>query len=88
MKKDLVKDQAGCLEDTPLFNAWRRLSGEKTVWRAERARFLDRRSRRAKPGIEPLLTRWGKSGVFLNHSAAAFHTVFSTSSLIFFILKI
>jgi hypothetical protein len=54
----------------------RRLSGEKTVWKAERAWFLDRRERRAKPGIEPLLTRWGKSGVFLNHSAAASQTVF------------
>jgi hypothetical protein len=36
----------------------------------------------AKPGIEPLLTRGGKSGVFLKHSAAAFNTVFSISSLI------
>ncbi|MDH5707261.1 MAG: hypothetical protein OEZ45_14735, partial [Candidatus Aminicenantes bacterium] len=44
-----------------------RLGGEKTVWKAERAWFLDRRERRAKPGIEPLLTRWGKRGVFLNH---------------------
>jgi len=41
-----------------------RLGGEKTVWKAERARFLKRSERRAKPGIEPLLTRWGKSGVF------------------------
>jgi hypothetical protein len=46
-----------------------RLGVEKTVWKAERAWFLDRRERRAKPGIEPLLTRWGKSGVFLNHLA-------------------
>jgi hypothetical protein len=37
---------------------------EKTVWKAERAWFLERSERRAKPGIEPLLTRWGKSGVF------------------------
>jgi hypothetical protein len=29
---------------------------EKTVWKAERAWFLDQRKRRAKPGIEPLLT--------------------------------
>jgi len=85
MPENNVKDQAGCLEDTPLFNAWRKLSGEKTVWKAERAWLLDRRERRAKPEIEPLLTRWGKSGVFLNHSAAAFHTVFSTPSLILFI---
>ncbi len=33
-----------------------RLGGEKTVWKAERARFLDLRERRAKPGIEPLLS--------------------------------
>jgi hypothetical protein len=32
--------------------------------KAERARFLDRRERRAKPETEPLLTRWVKSGVF------------------------
>jgi hypothetical protein len=44
-----------------------RLCVEKTVWKAERAWFLDRRERRAKPGIEPLLTRWGKSGVFSRH---------------------
>jgi len=42
---------------------------EKTVWKAERAWFLERRKRRAKPGIELLLTRWGKSSVFLNHLA-------------------
>jgi len=42
---------------------------EKTVWKAERAWFLDRRERRAKPVIEPLLTRWVKIGVFLNHPA-------------------
>jgi len=31
------------------------LGGEKTVWKAERARFLKRSERRAKPGIELLL---------------------------------
>jgi len=40
--------------------------------KAERAWFLDRRSRRAKPETEPLLTRWVKSGVFSNHSAGDF----------------
>jgi hypothetical protein len=46
-----------------------RLGVEKTVWKAERAWFLDRRERRAKPEIEPLLTRWGKSGVSSRHLA-------------------
>jgi hypothetical protein len=44
-----------------------RLRVEKTVWKAERAWFLDQRERRAKPGIEPLLPRWGKSGVSSKH---------------------
>jgi len=37
--------------------------------KAERARFLDRRERRAKPETEPFLSRWDKSGVPSNHSA-------------------
>jgi len=37
--------------------------------KAERAWFLDQRERRAKPETEPLLTRWGKSGVFSRHPA-------------------
>jgi hypothetical protein len=49
--------------------------------KAERAWFLDRRERRAKPETEPLLTRWGKSGVLSIHSAGAIQTVFSTPSL-------
>jgi hypothetical protein len=55
---------------------------EKTVWKAERAWFLDRRKRRAKPGIEPLLTRWGKSGVFSESTALSFlkHTRRPTAS--------
>jgi hypothetical protein len=44
--------------------------------KAERARFLDRRERRAKPETEPLLSRWDKSGMFLNHSAGDIHTAF------------
>jgi hypothetical protein len=32
--------------------------------KAERARFLSRRERRAKPETEPLFPRWGKRGVF------------------------
>jgi hypothetical protein len=62
-------DQTGYFENTPLYITWRRQSGEKAVWKAERAWFLDRRERRAKPGIEPLLTRWGKSGMLSNHFA-------------------
>jgi hypothetical protein len=50
--------------------------------KAERARFLDRRERRAKPETEPLLTRWGKSGGFSSHSAGAY-TVFEPPSLLF-----
>jgi hypothetical protein len=52
--------------------------------KAERARFLDRRERRAKPETEPVLPRWGKSGVFSSHSAGAIQTVFLTPSLIIF----
>jgi len=37
---------------------------KKTVWKAKRAWFLDLRKRRAKPGIELFLTRWGKNSVF------------------------
>jgi hypothetical protein len=37
--------------------------------KAERARFLDRRERRAKPRTEPLLPPWGKSGMLTSDSA-------------------
>jgi hypothetical protein len=37
--------------------------------KAERAWLLDRRESRAKPETEPLLPRWGKSGVFSKYSA-------------------
>jgi hypothetical protein len=43
-----------------------KVSGRKNRLKAERARFLDRRERRAKPETEQLLPRWGKSCVFLN----------------------
>jgi hypothetical protein len=56
--------------------------------KAERARFLDRRERRAKPETEPLLARWDKSGVFSKHSAGAIQTVFLTPSLSLFLSKI
>jgi hypothetical protein len=56
--------------------------------KAERAWFLDRRERRAKPETESLLTRWGKSDVFSSYSAEAVQTVFSTPSLILFISRI
>jgi hypothetical protein len=45
--------------------------GEKNRLKAERARFLSRRERRAKPETEPLFPRWGKRGVFLNPKAGA-----------------
>jgi len=55
---------------------------EKTVWKAERAWFLAQRKRRAKPGIEPILTRWGKSGVFSESTGLSFlrHTRHPTLS--------
>jgi hypothetical protein len=37
--------------------------------KAERAWFLDRRERRAKPETEPLLPRGGKRGVFSKYFA-------------------
>jgi hypothetical protein len=46
--------------------------GEKNRLKAERAWFLSRRERRAKPETEPLLSRWGKRGVFLNLKAGAY----------------
>jgi len=46
-----------------------RLGVEKTVWKAERAWFLDRRERRAKPETEQALPRWGKACVFSKHLA-------------------
>jgi hypothetical protein len=39
--------------------------------KAERAWFLDRRERRAKPETERDLTRWGKARVFSNRLAGA-----------------
>jgi hypothetical protein len=50
---------------------WIRLGVEKTVWKAEWAWFLDRRERRAKPGIEPLFDSLGQK-----------RRVFETPSLI------
>jgi len=49
--------------------------------KAERAWFLTEEVRRAEPETEPLLTRWGKSGVFsestvlsfLKHTRGRFH---------------
>jgi hypothetical protein len=37
--------------------------------KAERAWFLDRRERRAKPETEQALPRWGKACVFSKHPA-------------------
>jgi hypothetical protein len=44
----------------------------KNRLKAERARFLSQRERRAMPETEPLLPRWGKRGVFLNPEAGAY----------------
>jgi hypothetical protein len=46
-----------------------RLGVEKNRLKAERARFFERRERRAKPETEQLLPRWGKSCVFSKHPA-------------------
>ena len=40
--------------------------------KAERAWFLTEEVRRAKPETEPLLTRWGKSGVFSESTVLSF----------------
>jgi hypothetical protein len=63
----------------PFFSslAWRRLYGEKTVRKAERARFLSEREESealeingARPHLflVPFIP-WGKSNVFFNHIA-------------------
>jgi hypothetical protein len=63
-------DQAECIENTlalPQRNQHsilRRLIGEENRLKAERARFLHKRQRRARPETEPLLSRWDKRGVF------------------------
>jgi len=43
----------------------------KNRLKAKRAWFLSEEERRAKPEIEQLLPRWGKSCVFLNSLARA-----------------
>jgi hypothetical protein len=40
--------------------------------KAERAWFLSEEVRRATPETEPLLTRWGKSGVFSESTGLSF----------------
>jgi hypothetical protein len=47
----------------PIANKRRAAGGENRL-KAERARFLIEEVRRVKPETGPLLTRWGKSGVF------------------------
>jgi len=46
--------------------------GGKNRLKAERARFLSRRERRAEPETEPLFPRWGKRCVFLDPKAGAY----------------
>jgi hypothetical protein len=43
--------------------------------KAERAWFLTEEVRRAKPETEPLLTRWGKSGVFSGFTVLSFSSI-------------
>jgi len=43
--------------------------------KAERAWFLTEEVRRAEPEIEPLLTRWGKSGVFSASTVLSFSNI-------------
>jgi hypothetical protein len=70
-------DQTDCLENTQALpqrnhhSILRWLLGGKNRLKVERARFLHKRQRRAKPETEPLLPRWGKRGVFLNPKAGA-----------------
>jgi len=63
--------------------AERALRGAKKIPRFARnmLRNPSNRERRAKPETEPLLTRWGKCGVFSKHSAGATQTVFSAPIL-------
>jgi hypothetical protein len=53
----------------------RRAVGEKNRLKAERARFLSWRERRAKPETEQLLTRWGKSCVFSEPTGLSFSNI-------------
>jgi hypothetical protein len=43
--------------------------------KAEQAWFLTEEVRRAKPETEPLLTRWGKSGVFSEFTVLSFSNI-------------
>jgi hypothetical protein len=47
------------------------LLGGKNRLKAERAWFLSKRERRAKPETEHFLPRWGKRCAFLNPKAVA-----------------
>ena len=84
MIADKIMDQAGCFENTQALPQrvkdyyLAKASGLKNRLKAERAWFLSEEERRAKPETEQLLSRWGKSCVFLNPVARAFlQTVFS-----------
>jgi hypothetical protein len=48
--------------------------------KAERVWFLTEEVRRAKPETEPLLTRWGKSGVFSESTNLSFLKQFDRPS--------
>jgi hypothetical protein len=49
--------------------------GGENRLKAERAWFLTGEVRRAKPETEPLLTRWGKSGVFSESTVLSFSNI-------------
>lgn len=82
MKKDNIMDQAGCFGNTLAFLVLRRPVGGKNRLKAEQAWFLSEAERRAKPETEQLLTRWGKSCVFLNPRPEHFFKRFSQSSIL------
>jgi hypothetical protein len=71
-----VKNQAECFENTQGLYHLAEAEWLENRLKAERAWFLDRRERRAKPETEPLLARRDKSGVFSSHSAGAIQAVF------------
>ena len=69
--RNRVRELAGCFENTQALPCLAEAELRENRLKAERAWFLDRRERRAKPETEPLLTRWVKSGVFSSYSAGA-----------------
>jgi hypothetical protein len=73
--EDKESSQGGWFENTQLcpsqaiFLCVVKANGRKSRLRDERAWFLSRMERRAKPETEQLLTRWGKRCVLLSSLA-------------------